>query len=118
MGVHPHENVRCRCFGCLDDPGPSSSNSRPDFNTQHLAEFYDDELPNHRREALACGWLTDLQARGIVGRFELRVALRKELAPVPTLKRRFRGYDRAQTDQLIADLTERCDALTAERKSL
>jgi cell division septum initiation protein DivIVA len=37
---------------------------------------------------------------------------------VPTLKRRFRGYDRAQTDQLIANLKERCDALTAERNSL
>ncbi len=34
------------------------------------------------------------------------------------LKRRFRGYDRAQTDHLIADATSRCDALTAERNSL
>lgn len=37
---------------------------------------------------------------------------------MPTLKRRFRGYDRAQTDQLIADLEETCDALTAERNGL
>jgi len=36
----------------------------------------------------------------------------------PTLKRRFRGYDRAETDHLIADVTSRCDALTAERNSL
>jgi cell division septum initiation protein DivIVA len=36
----------------------------------------------------------------------------------PILKRRFRGYDRAQTDHLIADVTSRCDALTAERDSL
>lgn len=36
----------------------------------------------------------------------------------PTLKRRFRGYDRAQTDDLIAQLTKSCDALTAERNGL
>jgi cell division septum initiation protein DivIVA len=36
----------------------------------------------------------------------------------PTLKRRFRGYDRAQTDELIAQLTQSCTALTAERNSL
>ncbi len=36
----------------------------------------------------------------------------------PTLKRRFRGYDRAQTDELITHLTESCTALTAERRSL
>jgi cell division septum initiation protein DivIVA len=36
----------------------------------------------------------------------------------PILKRRFRGYDRAQTDHLIADVTSRCDALTAERDNL
>jgi chromosome segregation ATPase len=36
----------------------------------------------------------------------------------PTLKRRFRGYDRAQADQLIAHLTETCDALSAERNGL
>jgi cell division septum initiation protein DivIVA len=32
----------------------------------------------------------------------------------PTLKRRFRGYDRAQTDDLIAQLTKNCEALSAE----
>lgn len=36
----------------------------------------------------------------------------------PTLKRRFRGYDRAQTDDLLAQLRTSCDALTAERNSL
>jgi len=36
----------------------------------------------------------------------------------PTLKRRFRGYDRAQTDELIAHLTQSRTALTAERNSL
>lgn len=36
----------------------------------------------------------------------------------PILKRRFRGYDRAQTEQLIADMTQECDTLTAERHSL
>jgi cell division septum initiation protein DivIVA len=36
----------------------------------------------------------------------------------PPLNRRFRGYDRGQTDELIARLTQRCDALTAERSSL
>jgi cell division septum initiation protein DivIVA len=36
----------------------------------------------------------------------------------PILKRAFRGYDRAQTDQVIAELTARCDALTAERAGL
>jgi cell division septum initiation protein DivIVA len=36
----------------------------------------------------------------------------------PILKRRFRGYDRAQTDHLIGDVTSRCDALTAERDRL
>jgi cell division septum initiation protein DivIVA len=36
----------------------------------------------------------------------------------PALKRRFRGYDRAQTDDLIAQLTKGCDALTAERNGL
>jgi cell division septum initiation protein DivIVA len=36
----------------------------------------------------------------------------------PTLKRRFRGYDCAQTDELIAQLTQSCAALTAERNSL
>lgn len=36
----------------------------------------------------------------------------------PILKRAFRGYDRAQADQVIAELTARCDALTAERISL
>jgi cell division septum initiation protein DivIVA len=36
----------------------------------------------------------------------------------PPLKRRFRGYDRGQADELIARLTQRCDALTAERNRL
>ena len=36
----------------------------------------------------------------------------------PILKRAFRGYDCAQTDQVIAELTSRCDALTAERAGL
>jgi cell division septum initiation protein DivIVA len=36
----------------------------------------------------------------------------------PPLKRRFRGYDRGQADELIARLTQSCDALTAERNSL
>jgi cell division septum initiation protein DivIVA len=36
----------------------------------------------------------------------------------PPLKRRFRGYDRGQTDELIGRLTQRCDALTSERDSL
>jgi cell division septum initiation protein DivIVA len=36
----------------------------------------------------------------------------------PTLKRALRGYDRAQTDQLVADLTAQCDALRAERTGL
>jgi cell division septum initiation protein DivIVA len=36
----------------------------------------------------------------------------------PPLKRRFRGYDRGQADELIARLTQRCDALAAERNSL
>lgn len=36
----------------------------------------------------------------------------------PALKRRFRGYDRAQTDDLIAQLMQSFDALTAERNGL
>lgn len=36
----------------------------------------------------------------------------------PALKRRFRGYDRAQTDDLIAQLKWSCDALTGERDGL
>jgi cell division septum initiation protein DivIVA len=36
----------------------------------------------------------------------------------PTLKRAFRGYDRAQTDQVVADLAAQRDALTAERDEL
>jgi cell division septum initiation protein DivIVA len=36
----------------------------------------------------------------------------------PTIERRFRGYDRGQTDELIAELTARCEALAAERKRL
>jgi cell division septum initiation protein DivIVA len=36
----------------------------------------------------------------------------------PSLKRRFRGYDRAQTDELIAQLTQSCAELAADRNSL
>lgn len=36
----------------------------------------------------------------------------------PALKRRFRGYDLAQTDDLIAQLMQSFDALTAERNGL
>jgi cell division septum initiation protein DivIVA len=36
----------------------------------------------------------------------------------PILKRAFRGYDRAQTDQAIAELTARCEVLTTERNGL
>jgi cell division septum initiation protein DivIVA len=36
----------------------------------------------------------------------------------PALKRRFRGYDRVQTDDLIAQLKWSCDALTGERDAL
>lgn len=36
----------------------------------------------------------------------------------PRLKRAFRGYDRAQTDELIAELTATCETLTTERNDL
>ena len=38
--------------------------------------------------------------------------------PAAALKRRFRGYDRRQTDQLLADLTTRCERLGSERDAL